>query len=332
LGPLLSEDVEEALMFIEVAKRDLEASKLLLENGYYPQGLFYLQQSIEKAAKAVLKALNLVDAKSLRKDIGHEILINGLKAMSSATLDRFRGQLSSMSVEGLTIFCQLLNFCPEAYEHLHELFESIKRGEKIIEEWLDKKHDKGLRTQIAELGDVIFTENADAEKKVEEFLDTMSKYVTDVVEAFKEFKLETIVMPFWKFEKAILKCFEKLPTEHNQPRRALENIITPFVNQFVDQIAKIFYVFDVLAVLASYHVLFEDKVSMLRYPDKNWTPLSISDRSVIMKASRRIINFILGQGLLDVLSDFIRGEIKRDRSRAVYEELMKYIKELKNEA
>jgi len=39
---LSKEDVEEALMLIEVAKRDLEVSRLLLENGYYPQGLFYL--------------------------------------------------------------------------------------------------------------------------------------------------------------------------------------------------------------------------------------------------------------------------------------------------
>jgi len=150
-----------------------------------------------------------------------------------------------------------------------------------------------------------------------------SKYVADITIALKELKLETIVMPYWRFEKAMLKCFEQLPAEvRNQLRKALENVTTIFV----DWMAKILYIADMLAALASYHVLFEGRASMLRYPDKGWIPLSISESSVIVKASKKIIDFISRQELLDVLSDFIGGEIKHDKSRAVYEEIVNYIR------
>jgi len=330
LGPLSSkEDVEEALMFIEIAKRDLEASKLLLENGYYSQGLFYLQQSIEKAIKAMLRALNLLDTKSLRKGMGHEVLIKGLKAISYAGLDKLKDLSLSILVKGFLPLYQLSMLCPEAYKYLFELMESTTKGVETIDKWLNDRYDKELRDKIVKLGGIIFTENADAKKKVEEFLDAVSKYVTDIAEAFKEFELEAIVTSYWRFEKAMFKCFERLPAEYrDQPKKVLEIASA----HFVDQIARVFYVIDVLVVLTSYHVLFEDRTSMLRYPDKGWTPLSISEGSVIVRASKKIIDFTSQQELLDVLSDFIKGEIKREKSRAVYEKIVNYIRGLRETA
>jgi len=127
----------------------------------------------------------------------------------------------------------------------------------------------------------------------------------------------------------MLKCFERLPAEaRNQLRKVLENVTTIFV----DWMARVFYIADFLAALASYHVLFEGRASMPRYPEKGWTLLSISERSAIVKASKKIIDIISRQELLDVLSNFIRGEIKHDKSKAVYEEVAKYIRELRSAA
>jgi AbiV family abortive infection protein len=45
---------------IKIAQRDFEDAKLLLENGRYPNAIFMLQQSIEKAIKSLLIKLGLV--------------------------------------------------------------------------------------------------------------------------------------------------------------------------------------------------------------------------------------------------------------------------------
>jgi len=37
--------------FLEIAQSDLRAAECLFKNGFYPQSLFFLQQSVEKATK-----------------------------------------------------------------------------------------------------------------------------------------------------------------------------------------------------------------------------------------------------------------------------------------
>ncbi|MCS7366845.1 MAG: HEPN domain-containing protein, partial [archaeon YNP-WB-062] len=62
-----------AVEFIDVALSDFGASKLLFDGGFYPQALFMLQQSLEKAAKAILLKLKLADVEGLGEKIGHSI-------------------------------------------------------------------------------------------------------------------------------------------------------------------------------------------------------------------------------------------------------------------
>jgi len=59
-----------ACEFLRVAERDYEAAKCLLRNGFYPQGLFLLQQALEKELKAPLVALG-ADKEELKKKLGH---------------------------------------------------------------------------------------------------------------------------------------------------------------------------------------------------------------------------------------------------------------------
>jgi len=63
-------DSELACEFLRVAEGDYEAAKCLLRNGFYPQGLFYLQQALEKGLKALLIALG-ADEEKLKKKLGH---------------------------------------------------------------------------------------------------------------------------------------------------------------------------------------------------------------------------------------------------------------------
>ena len=56
-----------------IAKMDLEASNVLYDNELYPQAIFYFQQSVEKANKAlVLIAGQKVTEKVLGVTLVHE--------------------------------------------------------------------------------------------------------------------------------------------------------------------------------------------------------------------------------------------------------------------
>lgn len=59
----------------EIARTDLDAAKCLFEQELYPQAVFYLQQSVEKANKsfAILNSIIEDDEKEL-KDVGHDSL------------------------------------------------------------------------------------------------------------------------------------------------------------------------------------------------------------------------------------------------------------------
>ncbi|WP_135605375.1 HEPN domain-containing protein [Methanococcoides sp. NM1] len=66
-------DLAEELL--EIAERDLEASRMLYENKLYPQAVFYFAQSVEKANKSLATLINDHSEKYLSKKIGHESII-----------------------------------------------------------------------------------------------------------------------------------------------------------------------------------------------------------------------------------------------------------------
>jgi hypothetical protein len=64
--------MESSLALIEIAREDLNASKLLYNNGLYPHSIFYLQQSIEKIIKHIGLTNKVIGANDLQKEIGHK--------------------------------------------------------------------------------------------------------------------------------------------------------------------------------------------------------------------------------------------------------------------
>jgi len=60
-----------AKSLFEIARKDLEAAKCLFERELYPQAVFYLQQSIEKATKSWGLANNIIKEDDLIGVVGH---------------------------------------------------------------------------------------------------------------------------------------------------------------------------------------------------------------------------------------------------------------------
>ena len=323
------EEVREALEFLKVSRKDFEAAKLLIDNEYCFQGLFLLQQSIEKAAKAILRAIGLVDVEALRKEVGHDILVKGLRRLGYGSIEYFKNEVISALVSNLTSLCSLCSLCPEAFKHLENVFMKTAEGAITIQKWLDEKYDKGIRKLINELGNVIFQDSGDVRLRLDEKIDKVSLYVTDVITFVEEFGVEDLVRHYWEFERAFRACIKKHVKNHNQ-RVKTESVLNKYSRKFINLVVRILYLLDDYFLLLVYHTLFENKVSILRYPDfgRNWTPLSISENSIILVESRKIIDFMIKQDLMTTIEDFIKGEIAHARSKEVYDALSNYLQML----
>ena len=73
--------MKEALF--DISRQDLEASKLLFENKFYPQAIFFLQQSVEKATKSFGILGKIINLEEARYDVGHDPLKIYKKMMKS---------------------------------------------------------------------------------------------------------------------------------------------------------------------------------------------------------------------------------------------------------
>ena len=62
------------LVLLEIAKKDLEAAKLLFNNRLYPQSIFYLQQCNEKAIKSYGLKLKIITELEAKEEIIHKTL------------------------------------------------------------------------------------------------------------------------------------------------------------------------------------------------------------------------------------------------------------------
>lgn len=65
-------NLQTSKQFVNIAKQDLQSSKLLYDAGYYPQSIFLFQQSIEKAVKSIAILVGITDIKNSRHKIGHK--------------------------------------------------------------------------------------------------------------------------------------------------------------------------------------------------------------------------------------------------------------------
>lgn len=69
----IAPDLGLAKATIDIALHNLEASKILHDTGYYPEAIFFLQQSIEKACKSYGYYSGIIDEKIARSQVvGHK--------------------------------------------------------------------------------------------------------------------------------------------------------------------------------------------------------------------------------------------------------------------
>lgn len=77
------------LVLLDISFEDLKVSKLLFENNFYPQAIFYFQQSNEKMVKYLGINSQIINQNELHSKIGHKTLKIFKKALE-LSLDRFQ--------------------------------------------------------------------------------------------------------------------------------------------------------------------------------------------------------------------------------------------------
>ena len=65
-------------ILFEISEEDFNASKLLYANGFYPQAIFYFQQSVEKLIKYLGIVDGIIKQEDLIKKISHNSSVTSL--------------------------------------------------------------------------------------------------------------------------------------------------------------------------------------------------------------------------------------------------------------
>jgi len=135
-------DSELACEFLRVAEGDYEAAKRLLRNGFYPQGLFYLQQALEKGLKALLIALG-ADEEKLKKKLGHMPLGGFCKIWEKAD-DKIKEVMNRCQLyDAFNLLCRLYEQNTEVSVDLEAItslvkvdHEELKRAVSYLKDYL----------------------------------------------------------------------------------------------------------------------------------------------------------------------------------------------------
>jgi len=204
-----NQDVEKSHedAYYELARRNLEAAKLLYANKFYPQAVFYLEQSVEITAKLVGLLYQLINLEDMKHEIGHmpvkvySKLFGFLRDQSGQILEAMAAIYSAERQSIVANYANLEN--DECKAIIDSVDEYIKDPTHEISEQKLEKIIGALAKIENELN--MMPENMGAEnaKKLKQTCFTL-------FESFSKSGLSTI--PF-EYSENVLKQFELLAPE-----------------------------------------------------------------------------------------------------------------------
>lgn|GEM_PF-2816497 len=264
---------------MKIAQRDFEAAKVLFERKHYANAVCMLQQSIEKAAKAILVKLGLIRSEDeLRREIGHKVS-KALKLLESAmalsildVLDRFLQLLENRAEDE----CSLLTF------------NSLYLTYSFYKEYMSKKAQ--IFSAIEEFGEIAFRDvNEDIKRKANEYIDEFFTYTYMLSDLVPDEVIEARLR--------IAKCLSMNVED-------LKKLLT-------EEAMKL-YLWESLSFLILDHVLFEKAANRLRYSIE-----SINENKFIVWWSRQIMDRIEDTKMLKCIEEYIEGEVREPKCREI---------------
>lgn len=250
-----------------IAKKDLEASKILYEKKIYPQAMFFFQQSVEKAAKSLFIEIGAVEQKELKTFIGHNPLkiINLLKRKEKETQQEQQ---------------KLIEKIPE----LKNSFLYKEEESKFSE--LELKSPAELENLSREMNASIdkIRENVNALKQ-------MMNQTVILIQYLKNTGIEEIVgnRNLEEFIRVYKLIIEKYPIDKKYPKLKNRKDIVILTRHIIQNTFVLFYLFISLFILSLITFI---GVTDSRYPniERDTTPVDIFNADKpIMKEFKELI-------------------------------------------
>jgi len=293
---------ELALALLRIAELDLKASKILFDNGLYPQAVFYAQQCSEKAYKAFLVFVGLAkEGEDLSKSISHYPFSKGLQFL----VDR--------AVKELVELIEEHGIDEKSFEKVLEPYLKFLQVSSLTSfvESLKRKIEVLVASAIGELSAEKLCKplTKDAEKQIDEIIDIITSTLLDVETFLESTKLGPIV---YELLKLLHVSEEKLKAKLDEVSWSISRPL------LLVEIA--------LYVLLITSVFLERFAVASRYPGKIDPSKDIKHDSIITKIAKDFIVFIERTKLLKYMYELIRGDIIDEELREILEAHKKLIK------
>lgn len=155
--PLFARDL------LAVAHQDLRAARHLYTGQYYPQAVFYIQQSVEKGLKSYAVASGMINQEESRKEISHKTIkifeknTRELKQRALAEQERLKINPALLAaIESQVRFSDIIRSLDEVLEELKKLTHQDEQTLQLTE--------GDLKTAIKDLQDLHRDANHEKEK------------------------------------------------------------------------------------------------------------------------------------------------------------------------
>jgi hypothetical protein len=248
-----------------------------------------LQQSLEKAVKAVLLKIGIADPEEVKKRIGHSVAKKTLEMLLDGLPKRIMGILATI------------------LKHLNSEFEEIRKelvwdiievAVPSYEEFLKEKDE--LFKAMDEIGRKALNQiNEELEKKINKLIDKITSSAWPMTS-----------LPEEVIERIILKLLEY---------KELLNLSEEQINELLAYV----YLTNISSILMIWHVPFEFNVEKLRYQF-----LNINENTVLVQWSKSLIEQIKKTDMLKRLEEFIEGK-KSPESEKILNAIKNYLSALK---
>ena len=327
---------------IYTAMMDFEASRILLESKRYPQAVFYLQQAIEKAIKAILVYLDLVeDIVDLKREIGHRIveksykyIISDVKNLYTCLIEHCKKTVNeklegTMEINEILLKLEfstgywtgILLTLPEwifklvsIENSLHE--RAIEEGEGSStntlsaklpgKEWLEEMHRQSvlLGNQILNNDNTIKDIQSLIGSMLEVYTENLCKLLAPLSERAKEELEESLAIIASSITHGWLLS-DKFMVFCELPQWCRHKCLHSLDEEAV---VRHYLLADYLALLLMYYVIYEPFVSCARYPCGRCSPLDIKEGTFIVEWTKQLIHYFKEIELLNRIKDLIEGQ------------------------
>jgi HEPN domain-containing protein len=262
----------DSSVLIEIAQKDFEAAKVLFEKNLYSQAIYMLQQSLEKAVKALLLKFGIVKSEEeLKKKIGHDAVEGTLNLLA----DKFR--------DGLREFQRVLL----QFKDLPEELRDLRLLTQEVEKYAGQARDEFLK----EKGELFRLMEEVKERAFGPADESIIKRANEVVDKATSLS--------WLLTLPRMELVERVALTISKYGELLKS-----VREYMDDFLANVYLSDALALLMVCHIPFDPEI----IADLRYRRSRIEENAFLIQWSKDVMEKLKRTKMLKRIEEFIKKE------------------------